>query len=169
MENKYRKWEEGEWQKLQQLSKSQIQFVHSEDKNGYCIKSKLGKKVKTVEYREQVGTKTYMHQTYIYTQNGMIPGTRIPVQSPVFATRKKTISFFSQIDFYIFNGDGTTKIYAVGVPMDGSSNVKAAYGATIGLTFWPMITGKEEASLIEEAYIYLKDLEQQGKLSQLPN
>lgn len=165
MENKYRKWEEGEWEKLQQLTKNQIQFANSDDKSGYCIKSKVGKRLKTVEYREQVGTQTYMHQTYIYTQHGMIPGAVVPVNSPVFQTRKKTIPFFSQIDFFVFNDHGSTKIYAVGVPMDGSSNVKAAYGATIGHKFWPVITGKEEASLIEEAYTYLKDLEQQNKLT----
>lgn len=165
-ENKFRKWGEGEWEKLQHLTKNQIQFVNSEDQSGHCIKTKVGKRLKTIEYREQVGTKTYMHQTYIYTQHGPIPGTVIPLKSPVFQTRKKTIPFFSQIDFFIFSDDGYTKIYAVGAPMDGSSNIKAAYGASIGHKFWKEITGKAEASLIKEAYTYLKDLEQQGKLTE---
>ena len=63
---------------------------------------------------------------------------------------------------------GSTKIYAEGFPMDGSSNVKAAYGASIGYKFWSAVTGQEESSLIKEAYVYLKGLEQQGKLSELP-
>lgn len=166
-ENRFRKWEDGEWAKLQELSKNQTEFVNSLDNYGYYLKARLGKRDRTIQYQEQVGTSTFMHQTYIYTKNGPIPGMAIPVTSPKYETREKTAHFCSQIEFFVFRDEGSTKVYAVGAPFDEASSVKAAYGSNIGHSFWPMITGKDEAFLVKEAYIYLRDFEQEGKLNQL--
>ena len=158
-ENKYRKWEEGEWEKLQQLSKSQINFTNPHDKHGYCLKTKLGRREYTIEYLVQVGTVTTMQPTYIYTKSGPMFAGMIPVHNPQMETRKKTNLFFSQIDFFIFSDQESTKIYAVGVPLEESSPVKVGCDATIGHSWWPTVTGKDEALLIKEAYAYLKNLE----------
>ncbi len=158
-ENKYRKWEDGEWEKLQQLSKSQINFTNPQDQHGHCLKTKLGKREYTIEYLVQVGTVTTMQPTYIYTQTGPMFAGMIPVHSPQMETRKKTKLFFSQIDFFIFSDQGSTKIYAVGVPLEESSSVKVGYDATIGHSWWPIVTGEDEALRIKEAYTYLKNLE----------
>ena len=155
-QNTYRKWEEGEWEKLQQMSKSQVEYMHVPDRPSICIKAQLGKRQKQIAYTEQVGTTTFYQQTFIYTKNGPIPGALIPVQTPRYETRTTTMSFASQIHFFIFADQGLTRIYAVGAPFDVGASVKAAYGASTRHSCWPMITGKDEASLITEAYTYLK-------------
>lgn len=160
-QNIYRKWEEGEWQRLQQLSKSQVEFINAQDGQPICLKIQLGKRQKQISYKVQVGTTTTYHQTYIYTQNGMIPGARIPMNQPKYETRTTNVSIVSQIDFFIFSEQGLTRIYAVGAPFDVGTSVKAAYGATIGHSCWPMITGKNETSLIKEAYTYLINADSQ--------
>ena len=156
-QNIYRKWEEGEWQKLQQLSKNQVEFINAQDKQPICLKAQLGKRQKQIRYTVQVGTTTTYQQTYIYTKNGMIPGVRIPVNQPKYETRAANVSVESQIDFFIFSEQGLTRIYAVGAPFDLGTSIKADYSASIRHSCWPMITGKDEVSLIKEAYAYLKN------------
>lgn len=158
-ENKYRKWEEGEWEKFQQLSKSQVEFTNSHDNHGYYIKTKLGKREHTIQYQEVIGDVVTYQQQYIFTKSGPIPAGTIPVHNYQYANRKKTKLFFSEIVFFIFSDQGSTVIYAVGVPLEEASSVKAGFQSTIGHSWWPMVTGKDEAALIKEAYVYLKNLE----------
>ena len=158
-DNKYREWEDGEWEKLQNLSKNQIEFTNLSDKRGCCLKVKLDKREYTIEYQEVVGQVTTHQQQWIYTKNGPIPAGTIPVTSYQYAPRKKTKKFFSQIDFFIFSDQGSTVVYATGVPLEESSSVKVGFESTIGYSWWPMVTGMNEAELIKEAYTYLKNLE----------
>lgn len=158
--NKYRKWEEGEWEKLLNLSKNQIQFIDTQNNNGKCITARLGERKKTIEYLKQVGTTQYMQQTYIYTQSGMIPGAKVPVNQPKYETRKSKVAFVSEINFFIFNYQGSTRVYAVGTPVDSANSVKAAYGATARYPCWPLITGKDETEYIMDAYSTLKNIDQ---------
>ncbi len=155
-QNVFRKWEEGEWQELQQLSKNQVTFNETPNRQSICLKAHMGKREKQIKYNEQVGITRSYQQTYIYTKNGMIPGARIPMDVPKYETRISNVAFVSQIDFHIFSENGLTRIYATGAPLELGSKVKAAYGATVKHPCWPLITGKEEAAFIADAYNYLK-------------
>ena len=121
------------------------------------IRMQARERQKQIRYTVQVGTTTYYHQTYIYTKNGMIPGARIPMTQPKYETRASNVTIVSQIDFFIFAEQGLTHIYAKGAPFDVDASVKAAYGASIRHSCWPLITGEDEASLITEAYTSLKN------------
>ena len=134
-------------------------MLTSEENKGICLKAQLDKRQRVIQYQVQVGTNQYMHQTYIYTKDGgMIPGARIPVNQPIYETRRGPVVFISEIEFFIFRHQGSTCIYAVGTPVDLASSIKAGYGATIRHACWPMVTGKEEFFLIQEIYTYLKNL-----------
>lgn len=159
--DKYRILDHDEWTTLLQLSKSQVALVKAQEGNGYRIEIRLGNRDRTVEFEKYMGTEPYWEtiRSPFATPPGIKRTYSYWTKRPVYRTVKETRSFFSLIEFFVFGDQGQTFIYAVGVPVAvvEPEPLRAAYGNWIKHYMWRGVTGKEEASLIKDAYSYLRE------------
>jgi hypothetical protein len=175
-ENTFLKWDNAEWTKLKELSDLQINKTKS-DTAGFVLEVAMGDRTGTFTYSKQVGTKQSFMPIYnpgftAYqpppgpgSKTMRVPGpkTMVPMSTPTYEKRTKTLRFHSSISFFIYRHDAGTHVYAIGMPVD-EKGVRSSYHGTIGHAWWPQVTGKKEASLIKEAYTFLSELDKAGEL-----
>ncbi len=148
---------------MQNLTTEQVKAIESESES-YRVEFEIGCRVGTFAVPEQVGTRMRSGpKKLVWSQN---EGNPKPVQvhgpltsKPILKNKIIERQFCSSIRFFVYKDQGQTHIYAIGVPIDMSTSMTADNGKTINHRWWPQVSGKEETSLIKEAYAYLSLLD----------
>lgn len=162
--NRPRAMEDGEWQRMKDLSIKQIEETELLVE-AYRIDAVLGMRSGKTTTRVAVGktaTPVYTKGFTAYRASGggiqaiKVPGHVLAVPETKYENRQKTGTFESRMQFYVFAGsENSCTVYVHGAPADRKSDTVAQYGASIGRAWWPYVTGEHEARLARDAFDYL--------------
>jgi len=162
--NKYVEWEQDEWDRMKDSTTEQVKAIEPKSES-YLLGFKMGCREGTFVYPEQIGTRMTSSPKKVAYGPRTTSVSGAPTSMAVFANRTIEKSFCSLIRFFVFKDQGHTRVYAIGTPVDMSTSMTAAYGKTIEHRWWPQVSGKEEASLIKQAYTYLSGLDSTEELN----
>ena len=164
--NEFLKWGDGEFDRLQQFSETQIEVAPS-PQTGWKLFVKIGKREGQVNVRKRAGYQTVYVPGFFSPKGVWVQPN--PIKMPRYEIETKTLIFYSIVRFFIFENEGKTFIYVYALPEEGKLQVKASYGNSIGHKWHKYIDARQEAEFVGDAFSYLQTLDHLGKLQEFEN
>lgn len=166
--NIYSKDKEGVWQRFVQASKTQVTEKPSSEQ-GYKLTVKVGDRNENIQIKVKTGHDTIYApgQTMVLSSGTVVTTPPTPISTPHYEYKKKTLTFYSKVLFFIFKNEGKTQIYAYALPVEGK--IEAKYGNSIGQKWHSYIDARVEAIFVKDAFGFLENLDHSGKLQEFEN